>query len=185
MVGAANSGAEIALELKKAGRQVFLSGRDVGRIPADRLGSYFGGRPYWWFINNVLTIDTPIGRKMRQQVLHHGNPLIRSRRNEILQAGVEPAPRMVQVSNGKPCLQDGQIVEPAVIVWATGFKPDYHWIKLPIFDEYGFPKHQRGVVSQASGLYFLGLHFQTGLTSALLGGVGKDAQFVTRSMQNS
>ena len=185
VVGAANSGAEIALELKKTGRQVILSGRDVGRIPADRLGSYFGGRPYWWFINNALTIDTPIGRKMRQQVLHHGNPLIRSNRKEVLHAGVEAAPRMTQVSGGYPYLEDGRMLEPAVIVWATGFKPDYHWIKLPIFDEYGFPKHERGVVNQVRGLYFLGLHFQTGLTSALMGGVGKDAQSITRFMQNS
>lgn len=64
------------------------------------------------------------------------------------------------------------------MIWATGFRPDYRWIKLPIFDESGRPQHERGVVNQAPGLYFLGLHFQTRLTSSLLGGVGEDAQYI-------
>jgi putative flavoprotein involved in K+ transport len=185
VVGAGNSGSEIALELCKDGRQVWLCGRDVGRIPADQIGKYFGGRPYWWFINQVLSIDTPIGRKMRGQVLHHGNPLIRSNRKEILQAGIQTASRLAGVSNGKPCLPDGQILEVEAVVWATGFRPDYRWIGLPVFDEYGFPNHQRGAVPGAKGLYFLGLHFQSRLTSALMGGVGKDAEYITRLTSTS
>jgi putative flavoprotein involved in K+ transport len=184
VVGAGNSGAEIALELVKAGRKVVLAGRDVGRIPANRLGNILGGRPYWWFISHVLSIDTPIGRKMREQVQHHGNPLIRSNRAEILQAGVKTAPRLAGASDGKPRLEDGQIIETEAVVWATGFRPDYSWIKLPVFDDYGLPKHQRGVVPEAKGLYFLGLHFQSGLTSALMGGVGKDAEYITGVMRS-
>jgi putative flavoprotein involved in K+ transport len=179
VVGAGNSGAEIALELSRAGRQVWLSGRDVGHIPANQLAIYFGGRLYWWFISHVLSINTPIGRKMRAQVLHHGNPLIRANRKEILDAGIQPVPRLTGVSSGKPLLQDGQVLEVDAVVWATGFRPDYGWVELPIFDEYGIPKHQRGVVAGASGLYFVGLHFQTALTSALIGGVAKDAHYIT------
>jgi putative flavoprotein involved in K+ transport len=183
VVGAGNSGAEIALELSRSGRQVWLSGRDVGHIPAEQLGKYFDGKPYWWFINNVLSIKTPIGRKMRGQVLHHGNPLIRSNRKEIMDAGIQPLPRLAGVSSGKPLLEDGQTFEADAIVWATGFRPDYRWVDLPIFDEYGLPNHHRGVVPGASGLYFVGLHFQSALTSALIGGVGKDAQYITSQIR--
>jgi len=185
VVGAGNSGAEIGLELSRAGREVWLSGRDVGHIPADQLGKYFGGRPYWWFISHVLSIDTPIGRKMHEQVRHHGNPLIRSNHKDILQAGIQIASRLVGVEAGGLRLQDGRTLDAEAVIWATGFRPDYKWIDLPVFDEFGLPDHQRGVVSKASGLYFVGLHFQTALTSALMGGVGKDAEYITRFMSKS
>ena len=185
VVGAGNSGAEIALELAKAGRQVWLAGRDVGHIPANQLGKYFGGRPYWWFISHVLSINTPIGRKMKAQVLQHGNPLIGSNRKEVLEAGIQPAPRLAGVSAGKPLLQEGGTFEADAVIWATGFRPDYGWIELPIFDEHGFPRHRRGIATGADGLYFAGLPFQTALTSALIGGVGTDAQYITSQIQAS
>jgi len=172
VVGAGNSGAEIALELARDGRQVWLAGRDVGIIPADRLGKILGGRPYWWFLHKVMTNATPIGRRMKANVLEHGNPLIRTRREEVAEAGVKFIPRLAGTQAGMPQTEDGEVLAAEGVVWATGFKPDYHWIKLPIFDETGRPRHARGVVPEAPGLYFLGLHFQTGLTSSLMGGVG-------------
>lgn len=179
VVGAGNSGAEIALELSRAGKQVWLAGRDVGRIPADALGKAFNGRPYWWFISHVLSVDTPMGRKMRSSVLYHGNPLIRTRRQEVIEAGVECTPRVSGVRAGKPQLEDGSTLPVEGVIWATGFRPDFKWIDLPVFDEHGYPRHQRGMVSEAPGLYFVGLHFQTALTSGLLGGVGADAAYIT------
>jgi putative flavoprotein involved in K+ transport len=76
VVGAGNSGAEISIELVKAGRKVWLAGRDVGRILANKLGKIFGGRPFWWFLRQVMTINTPLGRRMKSVVLTHGNPLV-------------------------------------------------------------------------------------------------------------
>jgi putative flavoprotein involved in K+ transport len=178
VVGAGNSGAEIALELAKAGRKVWLAGRDVGRIPADKLGRILGGKPYWWFLRRVMTIKTPLGRRMKAQVLKHGNPLIRASREEVMAAGVEFTPRLAGGAEGIPQLEDGRKLSAEGIVWATGFHPDFHWIELPVFDETGRPRHERGVVPEAPGLYFVGLHFQTGLTSSLLGGVGQDAKYI-------
>jgi putative flavoprotein involved in K+ transport len=179
VVGAGNSGAEIALELAKAGRKVWLAGRDVGRIPADKLGRLMGGRPYWWFIRKVMTIHTPIGRRMKAAVLTHGNPLIRARREEVAEAGVELTPRLMGAVGGKPQLQSGRVLPAEGVVWATGFRPDYSWINLPVFDQTGHPRHEQGVVNEAPGLFFVGLHFQTGLTSSLMGGVGDDAKYIT------
>jgi putative flavoprotein involved in K+ transport len=178
VVGAGKCGAEIALELAKAGKQVWLAGRDVGRIPANRLGKAFGGRPYWWFISRVLSVDTPIGRKMKPNVLYHGSPLIRAARPDVKAAGIEATPRVSGVRGGRPFLEDGRSLEVEAVVWATGFHPDFRWIDLPAFDDHGYPRHQRCVVPEAPGLFFVGLHFQTALNSALIGGVGADARYV-------
>jgi len=68
-------------------------------------------------------------------------------------------PRVESVVDGKPWLADGRVLDVAVVVWATGFRLDFSWIELPIFDDSGYPIH-RGVVDSAPGLYFLGLPFQ-------------------------
>lgn len=182
VVGAGNSGAEIGLELARAGKRVWLAGREVGRIPADRLGRAFGGRLYWWFISRVLSVNTPIGRKMKSNVLFHGAPLISASRQEILAAGVESTPRVSSVQSGKPQLEDGRSLPAEAVIWATGFRPDYKWIDLPVFDEHGYPRHQRGVIPAAPGLYFVGLHFQSALSSALLGGVGAEARYIEQQL---
>jgi putative flavoprotein involved in K+ transport len=186
VVGAGNSGAEIALELVRAGVRVWLAGRDVGRIPANGpLGKFLGGRPIWWFMSNVLTVNTPIGRKVRSGELHHGTPLGRATRQEIAAAGVELTPRVSGVQSGRPQLEDGRVLPVDGVVWATGFRPDYRWIHLPIFEEHGSPRHFRGVVQEAPGLYFLGLLFQTALSSSLLGGVGADAAYIAGQISHN
>jgi len=183
VVGAGNSGAEISLELVRAGKRVWLAGRDVGRIPANRpLGKVFGGHPIWWFMSHVLTVNTPIGRKVRAGELHHGTPLGRVQRQDIAASGVELTPRVSGIQAGKPQLENGHILQVDSVVWATGFRPDYQWIDLPIFDEIGFPRHRRGVIQDAPGLYFIGLLFQTALSSSLLGGVGTDAAYITQQI---
>lgn len=183
VVGAGNSGAEISIELALAGRNVWLSGRDVGRIPANELGKFFGGRPYWALVSRILSVDTPIGRKVREKAIRTGTPLIRLSARDIMDAGVVRCPRVRGVQDGKPVLEDGKTLDVSGVVWATGYRPDYNWIQLPIFDDRGYPLHSRGVVPQAPGLYFVGLHFQTALTSALLGGVGRDARYVTDHLE--
>ncbi|HZK61871.1 MAG TPA: NAD(P)-binding domain-containing protein [Anaerovoracaceae bacterium] len=180
VVGAGNSGAEIALDLIKTGKKVWLAGRDVGRVPANSpAGKFFNGRPIWWIMTHMLTIDTPIGRKMQTNSVHHGTPLGRATRAEIAAAGVTLSPRLSNIVSGKPQLENAQIIPAEAVIWATGFKPDYSWIKMPIFDAKGYPVHDRGVIKKAAGLYFIGLFFQTGLSSSFLGGVGKDAAFIT------
>lgn len=178
VVGAGNSGAEIALELAHAGKHVWMAGRDVGQIPANALGKVLGGRPYWWLISRMFSVGTPIGRKMRSSVLHHGNPLIRTGRRDVIAAGVACTPRVSGIVGGRPELDDGRVLPVQAVIWATGFRPDFGWIDLPIFDDHGYPRHDRGVVAEAPGLTFVGLHFQSALSSALLGGVGADAKAV-------
>ena len=88
------------------------------------------------------------------------------------------------VKDGKPVTEDGQTLDVANIIWATGFQPDYAWISLPVFGVDGYPRHTRGVVEGEPGLYFVGLRYQYRPTSHLLGGVGADAQYVARHIIN-
>ena len=75
-------------------------------------------------------------------------------------------------------LDDGQVVDAANVVWCTGFRQVFDWIKLPIFDGRGWPVEYRGVVEGAPGLYFCGLSFQYAFSSMILPGVGRDAEYV-------
>jgi putative flavoprotein involved in K+ transport len=130
---------------------------------------------------NLLTLRTPIGRKMAPSVRHGGGPLLRVRRADLLNAGVEwIEARTVGVQDGRPMLANGQVLDVANVIWCTGFRPDYRWIDLPIVGEDGWPMQDRGVATSAPGLYFLGIPFQSGFTSMLVIGADRDAAHVVR-----
>lgn len=86
--------------------------------------------------------------------------------------------RTVGVEAGLPLLDDGQVLDVRNVIWATGFTHSYPWIRLPVIGPDGWPIHERGVAISAPGLYFVGLPFQYGFTSQLIGGVGRDARYV-------
>jgi putative flavoprotein involved in K+ transport len=183
IVGAGNSGSEIALELVKSGRRVWLAGRDVGNLPiSSPLGKIFNGRLLWWSMRHVMNVNTPLGRKAKANLLHHGVPLGRARRQELLDAGTVFTPRIAGIQSGQAKTEDGRLLPMDGVIWATGFRPDFNWINLPIFDEYDFPRQTRGIVPEAPHLYFLGLPFQTALSSPLLGGVGTDAAYIVKQI---
>ncbi len=180
VVGAGNSGAEIAIELASSKRQVWLSGRDPGHIPIPR-NIPGGDRVYWWLISKKLTADSKVGRKVRARLLGGGgDPLIGVSMKQVAQAGVQRVARTAGVRGGKPVLENGQTLDVRNVIWATGYVPNYQWIELPIFDDKGLPRHVRGVVDQQPGIYFLGLRFMYTLSSPLIGGVGADAAYLAR-----
>jgi putative flavoprotein involved in K+ transport len=173
VVGAGNSGAEIALELA-ATRRAYLAGRDTGYIPLSLIHNGLS----LWLAAHLLTTDTRLGRRMREASRQQGDPLIRLKPKDLAATGVERVPRVAGATDGRPRLADGRLLDVTTVVWATGFRPDFGWIALPIFDEAGEPRHHRGVVEAAPGLYFLGLPFQHTPTSAHVGGVGRDARHI-------
>jgi putative flavoprotein involved in K+ transport len=183
VVGAGNSGAEIAFEVSGT-HPTWLSGPDTGHIPV-RSGSRWDRLltpPVWWFASRVLTVGTPIGRKVRPRALTTTAPLERVRPKELAAAGVERVPRTVGVRDGSPLLEGGRVMDVATVLWCTGFRPDFAWVDLPVFDPDGAPAHHRGVVGSQPGLYFLGLWFLSAFTSSLLGGVGSDAEHIAEQI---
>jgi putative flavoprotein involved in K+ transport len=69
----------------------------------------------------------------------------------------------------------------STIVWGTGYRYDFSWIRVPVFGEVGYPLHRRGVTS-APGLYFLGLPWLHKRKSGLLFGVGDDAAYLAATI---
>jgi putative flavoprotein involved in K+ transport len=67
------------------------------------------------------------------------------------------------------------------VIWATGYKFDFSLVKMPVFDEDGYPLQKRGVTEYA-GLYFMGLPFLHTIKSGLLSGVGDDAAHVASAI---
>jgi putative flavoprotein involved in K+ transport len=130
--------------------------------------------------HRVLTLDTPFGRKARPAVVSKGAPLIRVKPNDLRTAGVERVPRMAGVRDGQPLLQDGRVLEAANVVWCTGYEPGFSWIDVPVFGEDGEPVHRRGLATQAPDLSFVGLHFLYAMSSTMIHGVGRDAEYIAR-----
>jgi putative flavoprotein involved in K+ transport len=174
VVGAGNSGAEIAMDAAGASRRVWLSGRETGKVPYPAIFS----RPAWWIVSRILTVNLPMGRRMAAQAYRRGQPLVRVHPAELAAAGVERVQKVAGVQEGKPRLEDGRALDVGTVVWATGFDHAYPWIDLPIVDEAGRIKHMRGVSESQPGLYFVGLPFQFGMRSSLIDGVGDDARYV-------
>ena len=69
----------------------------------------------------------------------------------------------------------------STVIWTSGYRPAYGWVHFPVFDEMGFPI-QRDGSSSVPGLYFMGVHFQRKAQSAVLYGVGEDAELVARDI---
>jgi putative flavoprotein involved in K+ transport len=179
VVGAANSGQQIALELA-ASRPVEISvGERLPTLPQRPLG-----RDIWWWLSTTrlsrVKVDSRLGQRLSQRDVVIGGGL-----RELRSHGVEVRPRVVGGAGRTISFEDGSSGDYDAIVWATGFRTDHSWIDVPVVkDEDGRIRHRRGV-TEARGLYMLGLTWQYTRTSALLGWVGDDAAFLADEIESS
>jgi putative flavoprotein involved in K+ transport len=180
VVGVGNSGAEIAIESAAAGHRTWLAGRSTGHIPSRAYA--FNGRIMMFLARHLLTRDTPIGRRMAGRILSRGGPLIRLSPRDITASGVTRVGRVIGVEGGRPALDGGEPIDAATVVWATGYRPELGWIEPSVVDDHGRIQQDRGAALNVEGLYFVGLPFQTGFTSALIDGAGRDAARVVRRL---
>jgi putative flavoprotein involved in K+ transport len=186
IVGAGNSGAEIAMDVVGTHR-TWVAGRNTGQIPFDITG--FAARLILvrlvlrGLFHRVLTIDTPIGRTIRPKILSMGGPLIRTKRKHMAKAGIEFLPRVAGVQSGLLLLDDGRTLEVANVVWCTGYHPGFEaWIDLPVHGDRE-PLHEGGIVPSQPGLYFVGLLFLYALSSEMIQGVSRDAERIAKSIE--
>ena len=172
VVGGGNSGFQIAEELATAGRHVDLSIATKMPILPQRLA---GKDLFWWLTRLGLlrvTVDTRPGRRMSSRDF-----IIGGSRRRLRAAGVRFRPA-VAGADGRPVrFADGTSLDVEVVIWATGYRPDYSWIDIPGVTRDGKVVHRRGV-TDVPGLYFVGLSWQHTRGSALLGFVNDDAAYL-------
>ena len=182
VVGAGNSGADIALDVARK-RRTILSGKEAGHIPW-RIESFFARHVLMRLVrfvgHHVLSLRTPIGRKVRPKLLHRTTSLIRVKPKDFDAAGVERVGKIVGVQDGLPVTVGGDALDVQNIIWCTGYGNGFSWIDLPIFDSIGDPMHAEGVVPSVPGLYFVGLHFLYAMSSATFMGISRDAKRIVR-----
>jgi putative flavoprotein involved in K+ transport len=172
-VGGGNTGFQIAAELSRT-HDVHLS---VGSRQTPLPQRLLGRDLFWWLTRTRLlskTVDSRLGQRLRYR-----DTLIGSSPRELRRHGVELRTRTVDASDRTVRFEDGTELAVDAVVWATGYRPDFRWIDLPVFDDDGRPRHRRGVTDVA-GLYFLGLTWLYTRGSALLGWVQDDAAYIAK-----
>jgi putative flavoprotein involved in K+ transport len=172
VVGGGNTGFQIAKELSVTHRVVLSIGSRQKPLPQRVLGRDL----FWWLTKARIldvTVESRLGRRLSTR-----DTLIGSSPSELEQRyGVELKPRAVDAEGRTVRFEDDSKLEPDAVIWATGYRPDYSWIDLPVFDDDGRVRHRRGVTS-VPGIYFLGLTWQHTRGSALIGWVKDDAEFI-------
>ncbi|WP_374719766.1 flavin-containing monooxygenase [Parageobacillus toebii] len=174
VVGAGNSGAQIAVELSK-NREVYLSvGHKMKFFPLEIMGKSI----FWWF-KKLGLLNANINGLLGYFISKQDDPIFGKELKYLIQEGkIKVKPRTESISEDIIYFADNSQIQVQNVIWATGFYSDYSWIQIPnVLDHRGRPLHQRGVTS-VKGLYFLGLPWQYRRGSALIGGVGDDAEYL-------
>ncbi len=172
VVGGGNTGFQIAKELSATHSVHLAIGSRQTPLPQRILGRDL----FWWLTKTGLikkTIESRIGRRARDR-----DTLIGSSTRDVKRHGIDVNPRVVGVSGGAVTFEDGSELNVDAVIWATGYRSEYGWIDLPVFDQDGRVLHRRGVTDYP-GLFFVGLTWQHTRGSALLGWVKDDAEFIS------
>jgi putative flavoprotein involved in K+ transport len=239
VVGASASGTQIAHEIQRSGRPVYLS---VGEhIRAPRL---YRGRDIQWWMDAAGVLDErydavdDITRARRVPSLQLAGTTDRSTLdlNALTDIGVTLLGRLAGIASGKAQFAgslrnmcalsdlkmnrlldtiddwarahgvDGMVAPPhrlpqtrveaspplslslangtiKTIIWATGYRPDYTWLALPVLDRKGMIRHDGGVADWP-GLYVMGLHFMRRRKSTLIDGAGDDARELSEHLSS-
>jgi putative flavoprotein involved in K+ transport len=175
VVGGGNTGYQIAEELSSHGRVVLAVGTRQMTLPQRLLGRDL----FWWLTKSRViskTVESRLGSRMR-----HRDTLIGSSPRRLRRHGVTLESRVVDAQGRTVRFQDGSELDVDAVIWATGYRPDYSWLDVPVIDGEGRIRHRRGL-TDLPGLYFLGLSWQWTRGSALLGWVKDDAEYIAREI---
>jgi putative flavoprotein involved in K+ transport len=171
VVGGGNSGFQIAEELA-ATRRVDLSIATKAPMLPQRLA----GKDLFWWLTRLGLMRVTAGSRLGQRMSSR-EFIIGSSRRRLRAAGVRFRSGLAAADGRTVWFADGTSLDVGVVIWATGYRPDYSWIDIPGVTRDGKVVHRRGV-TDVPGLYFLGLSWQHTRGSALLGFVYQDAAYL-------
>ncbi|MBD3941179.1 NAD(P)-binding domain-containing protein [Microbacterium sp. NEAU-LLC] len=180
VVGAGNSGTDLALEAAGAGHATTIAGRHPGQVPG-RVDTVIGNLIAGVAIRRLrgLTLDTERGRRFAAEHRGHGVNLVRNHLSDLDRAGIRRVGRVTGVAGGRPVLDGVEASDATTVVWCTGSRPDLAFIDIAdAFDAEAWPDHERGLATRVPGLAFVGLPFQYSVASPTLMGMGRDAEYV-------
>jgi putative flavoprotein involved in K+ transport len=178
VVGAANSGLQIAEDLFTTHAVTVAVGASPPSVP-----QRIAGRDVFWWLTRLGLIDKGPESLLARRVRARGDLVIGANRRALASAGVDFRPRLVAASGRRARFADGTAIEPAAVIWATGYRPDYTWIDIPaVTGPDGLPRHEHGRSRAAAGLWYLGLPWQRSRGSSLLGFVQRDAAHLDTQM---
>ena len=135
------------------------------------------GRDLFWWLTRLGLMRVPAQSRLGRRMQARGEFIIGTSRRNIERAGVRIRPRLVGAEGRTVRFDDGSTLDVSMVVWATGYRPDYSWISIPGVVHDGRVAQRRGV-TDVPGLYFLGLSWQHTRGSALLGFIDDDASYL-------
>jgi putative flavoprotein involved in K+ transport len=173
VVGAGNSGLQIALELAQTHEVHLAVGTRQKTVPQRPLG-----RDLFWWLTKTGLIARPSTSPVAALFRRRGELVIGTTWTQVDAAGITVHPRLTTAEGRAAGFADGTVLDDvATVVWATGFRSDYSWLDIPNTWDGAQVRHTRGR-SCTPGLWFIGLPWQHTRGSALLGFVGDDAAWV-------
>lgn len=181
VVGDGDSGFQILDEISQTGRETYFSGaQEVKTLPQEILGKTL----WWWFTKTgFLNInrETWLGRR----AMNNRQPIIGTNVKEILgRKNVTAVGRTTAAEKDIIFTDKTKLSTIKNVIWATGYRPNFNWIKGLEIDKDGYPKHKRGV-SAMKNLYFIGLPWLYTRGSATLGGIKKDAKYLIKQIDKN
>lgn len=181
VVGGGNSGTQIATELAESRDVTIAISHPLKFLPLKIMGKSI----FHWLEKMGLLfagINTKRGSWFRKQ----SDPIFGFELKHLIREGkVVTKQRVIQTQGSEITFSDHSKRNVKNIIWSTGFIPEYGWIDIKgVLDERGVPLHKRGV-SPIQGLYFIGLPWQYQRGSALICGVGRDAEFLWRKIKQT
>jgi putative flavoprotein involved in K+ transport len=169
VVGAANSGLQIADELAATHRVTVAVGSRPTQLPQRLLG-----RDLFFWLDRTGLMSMPATSRLARRIRSRGELVIGTHMRTLRRRGVTFRPQLTKFTGHTAHFLDGTSTPVDAVVWATGYRSDYRWLHIPGVITDGQVHHNAGA-TDVPGLYFLGLPWQTSRGSALLGFVARDA----------
>lgn len=181
IVGGGNSATQLTEELYQAGKSVTLIS---SKMPWFLPKTILGVSSYWWFyLSGILTANanSSISRYVRKR----GDGIIGRGAKKLIDSKLvsHELSRVVDATQDCLILENGKIIPVSVVIWATGFKPEYPWLNIAgVIGSNGEPIQHLGI-SPVAGVYWVGLPWQSRMNSGIINGIDHDARLVAEHIK--